>query len=179
MKGFSILGVLTATTIRAINLPAVGAFSSRATSSNNNRLAKVVVVEEQGLSMSKSCDEEEVHSSSARQENQRRAFLGSVLAASSSALLLLPLAANAGIDPSQLRNMAVEGDASGTVQRLREIESIQRPASDLTNMPFEELPSGVSYREYREGKGEAGTSRVIHHQNLPLSIVHHYTVLPF
>ena len=81
--------------------------------------------------------------------------MGSVLS-SSGALVVLPLVANAGIDPNQLRNLPVEGDVSGTAQRLREIEAIQRPASDLTNVPFEELPSGVSYREYREGKGEAG-----------------------
>jgi len=69
---------------------------------------------------------------------------------------ILPTAANAGIDPSMLKSMKVEGDASGTAQRLRQIEEIQRPASDTVNMPYEELASGVSYREYREGRGEAG-----------------------
>ena len=73
-----------------------------------------------------------------------------------SSLTLLPSIAHAGIDPALLKSYSVEGDASGSAQRLRQVEAIQRPASDLTNIPFEELPSGVSYREYREGKGEAG-----------------------
>jgi hypothetical protein len=73
--------------------------------------------------------------------------------------LLLPAVANAGIDPSLLKTLPVQGDESGAVQRLRQIEDVQRPATDLVNVPFEELPSGVSYREYREGKGEAGTIR--------------------
>ena len=74
-----------------------------------------------------------------------------------SSLFILPSIANAGIDPSLLKSLPVEGDSSGSAQRLRQVEAIQRPASDLTNIPFEELPSGVSYREYREGKGDAGT----------------------
>ena len=92
------------------------------------------------------------------ENKNRRALIGSVLG-SSSATFLLPLVAKAGIDPNQLRTLPVEGDVSGTQQRLREIDAVQRPPSDLTNVPFEELPSGVSYREYREGKGEAGTRR--------------------
>lgn len=70
----------------------------------------------------------------------------------------LPQVANAGIDPAMLKNLPVQGDESGAAQRLRQVEAIQRPASDLENKPFEQLPSGVSYREYREGKGNAGTS---------------------
>ncbi|CAJ1952308.1 unnamed protein product [Cylindrotheca closterium] len=61
----------------------------------------------------------------------------------------------AGIDPTLLKSLPVQGDEAGTVQRLRQIEAIQKPATDLVDIPFEELPSGVSYREYREGKGEA------------------------
>ena len=72
-------------------------------------------------------------------------------------LLVSSAPANAGIDPSLLQNLKVEGDDSGSSQRLRQIESIQKPASDLVDIPFEQLASGVSYREYREGKGEAGT----------------------
>jgi hypothetical protein len=88
-------------------------------------------------------------------ERSRRAFVGSV--SSTLALLVsLPLAANAGIDPSLLKSLKVEGDEAGTAQRLRQIDAMQKPASDLVDIPFEELPSGVSYREYREGKGEAG-----------------------
>lgn len=66
-----------------------------------------------------------------------------------------PLAANAGIDPNALRNFQIEGDASGAATRLKEIEAIQKPAEDLVNKEYEKLSSGVSYREYREGKGEA------------------------
>lgn len=72
-------------------------------------------------------------------------------------IVTLPSMANAGIDPSQLKNLPVQGDASGTAQRLRQIEAVQRPSSDLQDIPFEQLPSGVSYREYRDGKGEAGS----------------------
>ena len=94
--------------------------------------------------------------------NKRRALIGSVIS-SSAVMFGLPFVANAGIDPNQLRSLPVEGDASGTAQRLREIDAVRRPASDLTNVPFEELPSGVSFREYREGKGEAG---------MPFSFMH-------
>ena len=83
-------------------------------------------------------------------------FLGAV-ALGTAGSVLSPSPANAAIDPSMLRNYAVEGDASGVAQRLRQIEEIQRPASDTVNIPYEKLPSGVEYREYREGKGEAGT----------------------
>ena len=67
-----------------------------------------------------------------------------------------PKEAEAGIDPSALRNLPVEGDAGGSAMRMRQIEAVQRPESDLVNTPWEELPDGVQYREYREGKGEAG-----------------------
>jgi hypothetical protein len=84
--------------------------------------------------------------------SSRRSFL----VVGSATLLSFPLVANAGIDPSLLKSMPVQGDESGSAQRLRQVEAIQRPATDLVQMPFEDLPSGVSYREYREGKGEAG-----------------------
>jgi hypothetical protein len=70
--------------------------------------------------------------------------------------LLIPSAANAGIDPNALKSLAVQGDESGASQRLRQVEAIQRPTSDLVDVPFNDLPSGVSYREYREGRGEVG-----------------------
>jgi hypothetical protein len=86
--------------------------------------------------------------------SSRRSFL----VVGSASLLSFPLVANAGIDPNLLSGMAVQGDESGSAQRLRQVEAIQRPpATDLVEMPFEKLPSGVSYREYREGKGETGT----------------------
>jgi hypothetical protein len=81
---------------------------------------------------------------------KRRRELFSLLVAS----VLTPSAALAGIDPSLLKSLPVQGDDSGAAQRLRQVESIQNPSSDLMDEPFKELPSGVSYREYREGKGE-------------------------
>lgn len=70
--------------------------------------------------------------------------------------LIVAMPAQAGIDPSALRNLPVEGDAGGATMRLRQIDAVQRPESDLVNKPWEELANGVQYREYREGKGEAG-----------------------
>lgn len=67
-----------------------------------------------------------------------------------------PSISHAGIDPTLLKNLPVQGDESGAVQRLRQVEAVQRPSSDLVDIPFTELPSGVSFREYREGKGDAG-----------------------
>eukprot|EP00532_Pseudo-nitzschia_australis_P004324 CAMPEP_0168202432 /NCGR_PEP_ID=MMETSP0139_2-20121125/24269_1 /TAXON_ID=44445 /ORGANISM="Pseudo-nitzschia australis, Strain 10249 10 AB" /LENGTH=221 /DNA_ID=CAMNT_0008128119 /DNA_START=182 /DNA_END=847 /DNA_ORIENTATION=+ len=90
--------------------------------------------------------------------NDRRSFVDSLVAgaaALTTIAIAAPQPANAGIDPSLLRSYSVEGDDSGTAQRLRQIEDIQRPASDTLNIPYEKLASGVEYREYREGKGDA------------------------
>lgn len=65
--------------------------------------------------------------------------------------------ANAGIDPSLLQTLPVKGDESGATQRLRQVEALQRPAMASQDIPLVQLDSGVNYREYREGKGEAGT----------------------
>ena len=94
-------------------------------------------------------------------EDDRRSFVNSLLLGSAAlGTTLLPTSpANAGIDPSLLKGLSVEGDVSGTAQRLRQIEEIQRPASDTLNIPYEKLPSGIEYREYREGKGDAGKSK--------------------
>lgn len=89
--------------------------------------------------------------------NDRRSFVDSLVAGAAALTLatVAPQPANAGIDPSLLRSYSVEGDDAGTAQRLRQIEDIQRPASDNLNIPYEKLASGVEYREYREGKGDA------------------------
>jgi FKBP-type peptidyl-prolyl cis-trans isomerase len=64
--------------------------------------------------------------------------------------------ANAGIDPSSLKSLPVEGDTSGAATRLRQIESADGPRpEDSKDIAFEVLPSGASFREYREGKGDA------------------------
>mmetsp|Transcript_40585 Transcript_40585/g.45344 ORF Transcript_40585/g.45344 Transcript_40585/m.45344 type:complete len:284 (+) Transcript_40585:102-953(+) len=94
--------------------------------------------------------------------NGRRSFVNSLLKTTSAGVTfatamsaMKPTVANAGIDPDMLKNLSVQGDASGSAQRLRQIESIQRPPSDTIDEPYQDLPSGVSYREYREGKGNA------------------------
>jgi len=69
--------------------------------------------------------------------------------------ILLPQAASAGIDPSALKTLKVEGDETGAAQRLRQLEADKDRPEDKLDIPFEQLKSGVSYREYREGKGEA------------------------
>lgn len=90
---------------------------------------------------------------SRRTLNRRQAMIRLGTAA---AVALIPSKAQAGIDPSLLKSLPVQGDESGAVQRLRQVEAVQRPSTDLVDVPFTELSSGVSFREYREGKGEAG-----------------------
>ena len=80
-----------------------------------------------------------------------------LVTAALTATSLQPTPAHAGIDPSLLQSLPVQGDVSGAAQRLKQVEALQRPATDTQDIPFVTLPSGVSYREYREGKGEAGT----------------------
>jgi hypothetical protein len=68
--------------------------------------------------------------------------------------------AHAGIDPAALRALPVEGDVTGSASRLRQIESTNGPRpEDGKDIAFETLPSGASYREYREGKGDAYVQR--------------------
>ena len=69
----------------------------------------------------------------------------------------LPTIANAGIDPNALKALPVEGDSSGAATRLRSLSAEEDAAKskDLVDIPFENLPSGVSYREYRAGSGDA------------------------
>jgi hypothetical protein len=85
----------------------------------------------------------------------RRFWLTQAIMATTLLVPILP--AQAGIDPSLLQGLPVKGDESGAAQRLREVQAINRPSSDNQDIPFVELgTSGVSYREYRLGKGEAG-----------------------
>ena len=61
-----------------------------------------------------------------------------------------------GIDVSALKALPVEGDTTGAASRLRQIESVNGPQpDDSKDIAFEKLPSGASYRQYREGKGDA------------------------
>mmetsp|Transcript_25934 Transcript_25934/g.36910 ORF Transcript_25934/g.36910 Transcript_25934/m.36910 type:complete len:274 (+) Transcript_25934:421-1242(+) len=61
----------------------------------------------------------------------------------------------AGIDPNALKNLPVEGDNTGAATRMRQIAATKSSPDDLIEKPFISLPGGVSYREYREGKGES------------------------
>ena len=70
-------------------------------------------------------------------------------------ILLTPNIVNAGIDPSSLKQFSIEGDQSGSETRLRQLEAEKNRPEDVIDKPFDKLDSGVSYREYREGKGEA------------------------
>ena len=90
-------------------------------------------------------------------QNGRRHFLGLVANCAVAFATTAPLAAYAGIDPSALKALPVEGDASGGATRLRQVQAINQPESDNVDRPWEDLPSGVLYREYRQGKGDAGT----------------------
>ena len=61
-----------------------------------------------------------------------------------------------GIDVSALKALPVEGDTTGAASRLQQIESVNGPQpDDEKDIAFEKLPSGASYRQYREGKGDA------------------------
>ena len=75
--------------------------------------------------------------------------------------LLLPFACSA-VDPTQLLNYQRDGLVRGQVDRLygegdlaeqlKKLKQVQ-DTLDAADVAFVELPSGVSYREYREGKG--------------------------
>lgn len=86
-------------------------------------------------------------------EDCRRSFLTKV---SKAAIVFAAAPAHAGIDPAALKALPIEGDATGAASRLRQIESANGPRpEDTKDIAFEVLPSGASYREYREGKGDA------------------------
>lgn len=90
--------------------------------------------------------------------HNRRSFLIQSAASASSILLLTNTGspANAGIDPSALKALPVEGDTTGVASRLRQIETLNGPRpEDSKDIAFEKLASGASYREYREGRGDA------------------------
>ena len=90
----------------------------------------------------------------------RRSFLATSLVGflgASTAAAAPPMIVHAGIDPTALKNLPVEGDTAGTATRLLQIEAIQKPAADEVDKPWEDLPSGVSFRDYREGRGQQGS----------------------
>lgn len=100
-------------------------------------------------------------SSSLFSSSSRRNFIdqtAAVAATTVSTILAAPQIANAGIDPNALKNLQVEGDTSGIKTRMTQIENLNNnyDPNDLVDIPFTKLSSGVSYREYREGKTTEG-----------------------
>lgn len=86
--------------------------------------------------------------------NNRRSVLLQTASVASS--FLFAATANAAIDPALLKALPVEGDTTGAASRLRMIESANGPQpDDSKDIAFTKLPSGASYRQYREGKGDA------------------------
>jgi hypothetical protein len=72
-------------------------------------------------------------------EQDRRAWLTWVAVSSIMATtqLLFPTQpAQAGIDPSLLKSLPVQGDESGKLQRLQQVRDMNRPSSDSENIPF-------------------------------------------
>lgn len=93
------------------------------------------------------------------EKSSRRSFF--LKATKAAALVVLgPLAspsAQAAIDPNALKSLPVEGDNTGAASRIKQLEASKGPQpGDLEDIPFTKLESGVQYREYREGKGNAG-----------------------
>lgn len=89
-----------------------------------------------------------------KSEFQRRSFLSAILG-TSTAFFISSAPAQAGIDVNALKNLPVEGDDSGVATRLRQIELEKNRPDDTVDIPYTELPNGVSYREFRDGKGTA------------------------
>mmetsp|Transcript_2466 Transcript_2466/g.5210 ORF Transcript_2466/g.5210 Transcript_2466/m.5210 type:complete len:288 (+) Transcript_2466:44-907(+) len=84
----------------------------------------------------------------------RRSAISGAAAATVLTLVGFVPAAQAGIDPNALKALPTEGDTSGAASRLKQIEALKtNPVT--TDAPFEQLPSGVSYGDFREGKGDA------------------------
>ena len=104
-------------------------------------------------------------------QSRRRQVLQQGLCTILTALTIPMSEAQAGIDPSALKSLRVEGDDTGGATRLRQLQATQQveAESDLVEKPWEELSSGVSFREYRQGKGETGTCQDNKQQNPQIS----------
>lgn len=105
-------------------------------------------------------------SASPSSDTDRRSFVGGSFGA---AILFggFVSPAEAGIDPNALKVLPIEGDSGAS--RLRQVEALKNNPVDMRDVPFEELPSGVSYREFREGKGEASESNGSKQLSLPFN----------
>ncbi|KAL7531379.1 hypothetical protein ACHAXR_007002 [Thalassiosira sp. AJA248-18] len=103
-------------------------------------------------------DEKSAITPSSDNNNRRSVLLQTASVASSFLFAATALSnpANAAIDPALLKALPVEGDTTGAASRLRMIESANGPQpDDSKDIAFTKLPSGASYRQYREGKGDA------------------------
>jgi len=61
----------------------------------------------------------------------------------------IPMSCEA-IDPSQLKQFQASGDLADQLKRLQEVQN----TLDAADLPFIDLKSGVSYRQFRDGKGD-------------------------
>ena len=66
-----------------------------------------------------------------------------------SSTIMQPMQPAHAIDVSQVKNLNDE------VSKLKQVQD----ALDARDIPYEDLPSGVSYREFRDGKGERRVQR--------------------
>lgn len=100
---------------------------------------------------------QDIQSSISTTSSSRRSFFTKIAPALilTPALITNPEIASAGIDPNALKILQVEGDATGAATRLRQLQEEKVRPEDTIQKPFEDLSGGVSFREYREGKGEA------------------------
>uniref|UniRef100_A0A7S2V4T0 peptidylprolyl isomerase n=1 Tax=Fibrocapsa japonica TaxID=94617 RepID=A0A7S2V4T0_9STRA len=69
--------------------------------------------------------------------------------------ILLPEISWAGIDPNALKGLQIEGDQTGAQARLRQLQGDVEEKPENMDVMFETLASGVSYGEYKAGKGES------------------------
>mmetsp|Transcript_40099 Transcript_40099/g.78331 ORF Transcript_40099/g.78331 Transcript_40099/m.78331 type:complete len:266 (+) Transcript_40099:20-817(+) len=83
----------------------------------------------------------------------RRAFAARA-AGAALVILTAPGDALAGIDVSSLRNLPVDGDASGAAARMKQLqfERTRVERGDPDDRPPTQLPGGVSYRDIKSGK---------------------------
>lgn len=147
----SLLWVASAATVFVILTPPIEAFTPRCRSTQASHLLHQKASSEAHHEM-----EEEIKDT---KSSSRRSLLHhSILALGSAgwALFVPAQSAIAGIDVNALKNLPVEGDASGAATRLKQLETIKVQPEDLEDIPYTKLDNGVSYREYRSGKGDAG-----------------------
>lgn len=121
-----------------------------ANKNNNRSLTDIIFLK----SISNNDNVEDIDESHKPNNDRRNFLLKNIALVGASTISIPSLPAFAGIDPSALSGYSVEGDISGVSTRLRQIEMDKNRPSDTIDQPFVEIGDGISYREYREGKGE-------------------------